>query len=483
MSGNVLAQGIAVVSIPIITRLFTPETYGCYAVFISVALIIGQISTFCYQTAIIMPDSENDALSLTILCFMSVTIVTAAVSLFCWNNREFLQNITGLPLESTIIGLLPLVVFLHGNQLTLSFWQLRRKRMGCLSTAKILESITDRGLALTAGFSGWTDPLGLIVAKIASGVVAISVLLRGELAGGIKSARDGLRKVDPVCALRKYRRFAVFNTPSVLLTASMLHLPAVIISYFYSAGIAGLYAIGNAVMNLPINMLGDAFARTYLQYAAENRGEIEKLKVHSKELLSSMIALLLVPFVFLGVVGKELFTIILGPDWGEAGVYIQILALFGLSTFLAKGFGGLFDVLEKQHVRLKLQLLNFIGRIGVLTVLGLNCDIIITLMCYSSVGFVLNMFAVILILSYIRISKRTTLSITIRNVAKSLPFVMFLILVKIMFSDQHVLLLTLAFFILFAWFIAVFMDNQRLRIRLKSMLSELEIGMQCYEEK
>ena len=66
-SGTMLSQIIVFVSAPLITRIFEPSEFGIFALFISILSILSAISCFKYDSAIILPQKENEALSLLVI--------------------------------------------------------------------------------------------------------------------------------------------------------------------------------------------------------------------------------------------------------------------------------------------------------------------------------------------------------------------------------------------------------------------------------
>src|SRR5690554_4694229 len=60
-SGTVIAQIIAVLVSPLITRLFTPEDMGIVASFIAITTILGTIAAGRYELAIVLPETDKES--------------------------------------------------------------------------------------------------------------------------------------------------------------------------------------------------------------------------------------------------------------------------------------------------------------------------------------------------------------------------------------------------------------------------------------
>ena len=59
--GTTLAQGINILSTPILSRIYSPEDFGVTAVFISMVSILSVISALRYDLAIPLPKTERYA--------------------------------------------------------------------------------------------------------------------------------------------------------------------------------------------------------------------------------------------------------------------------------------------------------------------------------------------------------------------------------------------------------------------------------------
>lgn len=66
MSGRVVAAGIALVTMPIVARLFTPGDFGVVSMFLSIVGIISHISALQYEGALVLPKEEE---ALTLMAF------------------------------------------------------------------------------------------------------------------------------------------------------------------------------------------------------------------------------------------------------------------------------------------------------------------------------------------------------------------------------------------------------------------------------
>lgn len=399
LGGNVFAQIIGIIAIPIITRIYNTEQYGSFAITLSIATIISSVSTLGFHLAILIPKENSTAKALAKISLISLILTSLPISLASLINPSLLIYFLGSNIDQNTIRVISIMVISQGLYSIASYWCIREKKFGAVATSKIFESISDRGIAIGAAAFGWASAISLSFARIFGVIISLVFLLftirttRTE-----KNASDLSTSTTSIYSTFKdFKEYAIFNTPSVLLINAMGQLPTIIIGYFYSPVAAGLYAIANRLVSIPVQALGSALSTTVTQHFASliSEGNVETAKKNAIEMHSKLFAFLLIPFSLLCVIGGHVVELLLGPQWLLAGNLVQWLSYFALSTLLAQAFGGLFDVMKRQKTRLKFHMANFIFRIGVLLICSLmDLAITSTIACFAVVANIMNLIAV-----------------------------------------------------------------------------------------
>ncbi|MGB3913977.1 MAG: oligosaccharide flippase family protein, partial [Dethiobacteria bacterium] len=65
ITGNVAAQLITIGAMPIITRMYTPDDFGIYQLFVSITSVLIVVAALQYDMAIMLPPAEEDAVNVT----------------------------------------------------------------------------------------------------------------------------------------------------------------------------------------------------------------------------------------------------------------------------------------------------------------------------------------------------------------------------------------------------------------------------------
>ena len=125
--GNSVAKLIGILATPIITRLYTPEDYGIYTVFMSIIAITGSIVTLRYSVTIPLAKEEKTADNLIKLCLLvtfSLSILwLLVVAIFNGQISDHYQ-INNL---QHFLWLIPIVFLGKGIYETLNSWAIDRK--------------------------------------------------------------------------------------------------------------------------------------------------------------------------------------------------------------------------------------------------------------------------------------------------------------------------------------------------------------------
>ncbi|SEA11041.1 Membrane protein involved in the export of O-antigen and teichoic acid [Desulfuromusa kysingii] len=349
--GTVLAQGLVIVSTPILTRLYTPDDFGLLQAYISVTAIITVVASWRYEFTITLPKNDEDAAYLFVLSWCALAITTTVLSVFIFIPTPILYNYFNMGSLHSYLYFIPIGVIGGGGYNILTFMAVRKNQYSSIAITKFSRSI------------------GQVTTQIISGVLALgaSGLLLGDVvgkSGGIFALYSkvwrkerfylstiSLKKLKAL-ALR-YWRFPLISTPSSLINSLGLNLPALLLLTFYGPQVVGWFALGQRVMNIPLSLVGRAVSQVFLGEASTivQQGH-EQLK---KFYLKTGLKLLLVGIVPIGSIslfGPKLFAVIFGGSWEQAGVYIQLLFFASIAKFVVNPLSQTLIVLERQVIQL-----------------------------------------------------------------------------------------------------------------------------------
>ena len=131
LAGGALAQLIPLLLGPLITRLFTPEAFGLFTSFSTIAATVAVVACARYEFALPMARDGREARALLALCLRIGLIVL----LLCLPLAWALHALGYLPLPQ----LLPLAVLAAGLLQLLMLWSNRAHRFRALAVARVLQ--------------------------------------------------------------------------------------------------------------------------------------------------------------------------------------------------------------------------------------------------------------------------------------------------------------------------------------------------------
>ncbi|TVR58223.1 MAG: hypothetical protein EA420_17650 [Candidatus Competibacteraceae bacterium] len=152
VSGTGLAQLIAILAAPILTRLYA-EAFGVAALFASLTGILGVLACMRYELSIVLPDNDREAANLLgISLGFSVLIALLTVPIIVFAGPQVLQWVR-MPELVPYLWLVPIMVLIHGVFTALNYWNTRTKHFTRLSIARVTSSVASTSATLGALFA------------------------------------------------------------------------------------------------------------------------------------------------------------------------------------------------------------------------------------------------------------------------------------------------------------------------------------------
>lgn len=417
VASRLAIQVLAFLTIPILTRLFTPAHFGVVQIFDSLSRLVVILTCLKYDMSIPLARTDQEAvasvglsamlaigISLLLVPFVSLGGGTLAIWLKAPGLRQFLW-------------LLPPLVLLASLTNILEFWLMRERRFGAIAWAHLGNFATDRSIALFwAGVLG-ASPVGLFTAHVAGVVAGTGLLLwfaHHRLSAAFRHAP--LTRVQLWSIAARHKKFPLFNTGSVFLNTLSTQLPFFFLGGKFSMNAVGYYALAQRVINLPITMLSDTIANVFFAEGAKayhEQGTLT-LTVHAFFLRLTQIGML--PLTVLSLFGPFLFTLVFGQKWSEAGVYAQMLSFWYCLVFIS--LPKIFIILNRQEVNLLLNILNVIVRAASLLIgVAVFASSRIAIGMFTAAGMGLVIIAIIWQLKLAQVSLRWAFGTVMRYLA------------------------------------------------------------------
>jgi O-antigen/teichoic acid export membrane protein len=343
--GTVAAQVISVAAMPVMSRLYSPADFGVLAVFLAVAGIVSTAVTLRYETSILLPREDSEAIKLVMLSLNLLMIIGLFTGAVAWFLPEKIRAVIGV---SVLGGWFPIAVL---NSIGIALlavgmaWLNRSRAYGRMAQLRIVQSTAAAVAGITLGIYGVSA--GLMIAQIVSFALVSAFVLMSLSALGPCWNKKSLKEV----AL-KHGTAPKFLLPTALLDTVTQQLPVLLITAWFSSESAGQFSMAWKILGLPISLVGAAVGQVFMQRFAR----IWPDAVSARRLLYRTWAILaaagVFPTLLVMLFGQQLFTLVLGPAWAESGRMAAVIAPMVLAILISSPTSGIFLVLGLQRLSL-----------------------------------------------------------------------------------------------------------------------------------
>jgi len=395
MVGTVSAQALTILLLPIVTRLYSPGNFGIMALFGAIVSIIEVVACGRYEQAIMLPKKDEEAANVLVLAFLILLGATFICILVFIPFHKSISNILNKGSISLWLLFIPFVVFTGGLRLILTYWASRKKAFKLLAIMDVSRALGNSGVKVSSGVLFGDTAGGLIGGIIGQRVVANLVLGISILKRDFRKLIKVQGKTELLKVAKKYWKFPIFSSWSALLNTLSRNIPIFLFASFFNSTVVGFYALANNLLRLPVNFLGTSVYKVYFQKAAELKSKGDSLADSMLKTTLGLFAIGIIPFSVIVIWGQQLFALICGDNWIEAGLYAQVLSPWFLTVFMNQPSNVIFNVMQKQDVYLGFFIIKFISRVIVIFIgYKLFGSIFETLILLTIVSSIINILMI-----------------------------------------------------------------------------------------
>lgn len=354
MTGTTIAQAIPLAISPILTRIYTPEDFGVFALYMSIVSIISVIATGRYEMAIMLPKENEEVKSIVKLIIILLSSIVTFTLLIVIIFNEQITNIFDNKEISDWLYFLPISIFLVGIYQVYNYLLIREKSFQRLSKNKVIASTTNASTQLAIGAS-IGSPFGLLFGNILGYIVSIHFIIKSKVVSQYFKFNDTPLKKT----IKKYENFPKYDVPSVLVNVIGNQLPLIALAKFFSLGVLGFYSLMYKVLMMPISLFSNTILDVFKQKANEDYHKYGNCEDIFVKTFKKLVLFGIVPFSILGIFAPELFAFIFGEKWKVAGEFAQIMTPMFFLKFITSPLSYTFFIVQKQNINLVGQIILF----------------------------------------------------------------------------------------------------------------------------
>jgi O-antigen/teichoic acid export membrane protein len=357
MSGTAFGQLLVVISSPLLTRLYTPEDFGVLGVFSALLMLFGIAVCLRYEVAIPLAEDDATMVNLLALSLVLAFLVSSLIGVALWLWGETITGWLNTEALRKFSWLLPVGLLGVGCNRALTHWAIRRQKFGRITRTHISRSVGQVTTQLGGGYLA-LGPVGLLAGQIIGQSAGITTLalsfhrVEGRLWRTVR-----LRHMARAAA--RYGNFPTYSTAAAFLSNAGRFTPALFVAALYGTEVAGWFALAQRILATPV-LLSNAVARVYLS-EAPRRARADRSAMY-RLFNTTTWRLLVFGVLALGLVvvaGPQLFGLVFGSVWTEAGRYAQFLAFVSLGQLVVGPISQTLTVFDRQDLQLACDALRF----------------------------------------------------------------------------------------------------------------------------
>jgi len=348
--GTALGQGVVLLTMPMITRMYSPSQMGVLGVFMAFVGFVSVGLGLRYEISIVSAKSEKAANYLLIGALVFSVPVSLGSGILFWGLIHWnLLSYGSLPEWSSLLMVITLLCI--GFFFALRYWHVRQKNFGLISQSLLFQGSGRAAFPLIVAFwsSSW---LGLLAGEVIGRLLGMLHLLR--LVGPI--IMRTLCSFDRdyfLVTLKSNWKYPVVVLPSSLIESLAFMLPLPIIALLFGAESAGQLLLVQRLCQLPAGLIstsvGDVFYE-HLSKAYRYDSRVTRTVLWSVvKKLTLFSSIIYIPFA---VLAPLLFGNLFGQEWSKTGLLVSILAPVSFTGMVVGPVSRLLFVVNRIELKL-----------------------------------------------------------------------------------------------------------------------------------
>ena len=362
--GTAGSQLLIVLSLPIVSRLYSPSEFGVVQSIEAIAQIVMISSAISYERAFVAARSALDRNRLLFIALALAGLTACIGVVICtvvFQSGFGGQAGEGIQIEYLLLLLLP---YFFGKNI---FWVLSSYSNSVSLYSDTAKAELKRSIGLVAcriifgvlQFGVW----GLFVATLIGSVVGV-VGLSGKT---VRFWREDLKRTKIKQCINTawmYRRFPLFDGLGQFFSVVAQRLPVVIFGFTFGAAAAGYYGIALLVLNRPLAICMRPIVTVLRTYTGLNSKQSTKSETPIPIYYLYFLAIgTVVASTFFAFVLTFLFPIVFGEDWAAGGDLIILMLPNVLAVMILRPMLGILSAGNQLKPVLCIQFIMLVAAI------------------------------------------------------------------------------------------------------------------------
>lgn len=345
-TGNIVAQILAFVFTPILSRIYGPSLFGEFGVFTSSYNMVNGLVTLGLVSAILSPKEDKDASGIYKICALSSATFSILI-FFILIVASPWTKLIDTSANYYVICLLLAFSLIVNNLVSMNYtWGNRQKAYKLLLWNPIIISLVNFAVAyLFAIFN--LKQYGLVLGMIISQAI-IFVYLFIKLKPLFY--KNTFREL--IVLLKTYSDFTKYQMTSNFIKGIASNMPILAMASFFGQSFVGQYNMGQRLLFMPIAIIGTSLGQVHFKRATDLVNQGKDPGELTYKTIKLVIYVCYIPFLIVSIFGNFIFGLFLGSEWKLSGTIVSIRAIEFIFTAMFYSTSYIFVVINKQRAAL-----------------------------------------------------------------------------------------------------------------------------------
>lgn len=357
---------------PILSRIYTPESYGVFTVFNTFVALLGASASLSYQKALVLPKTDTEfAALLRVTTRTTLVVCLIAQGLFLVFGGYIIE-VMDIQVVGSWIYLVPLFAFLLAMDQVVQSWTVRAQAFRKASIVGIPVTLVPKLFNVGYGKFVNNGPEGLIITAALMYLLRLLLFPFFIVKSFFSTLQIKVSKADRAQARKAYHDYPRYVFWGNLLNIGSGYIvPLTLPLFFVDASEIGLFSYAMVLIDLPIRILGSGIAPVFLKRGVEMYATDPQAFAQKTWHLYKVLSLIFLPFLLVLVFfGEPLYSIAFGEQWAQSGIVAGILIGGFIFRYVSNPISSVFNITRNEKRLMTFQIVLFLLRMAGILIPG-----------------------------------------------------------------------------------------------------------------
>ena len=301
--GVFATQAIAIISAPIIARIFSTENIGIFALLMALVGIFSTFSSLKYELAIVIEKDTKVANMLEILSYFILLTASLLISLIIGFLVELNISIGSIIIDESyyFIGLITLLIgvfTIQTNRLN------REENYTLIAISNLINKIAVVSSQVIFGLLGM-GAYGLIIGNIFGYLVSTLV----NYFFGLKNSKilNNFILQNLFHTARIHKKFPRYTVGQSFFNTTSHQLPVILLGYYYGLDYVGYYWMAMRVIQIPTLLFGESIRKVFYRKISDSTEQLQEALAIYKKYIFVLSLIIFLPVIIIFFFNEYIF--------------------------------------------------------------------------------------------------------------------------------------------------------------------------------